>query len=97
MNFLGLIQRAGKLVSGADAVSLAIKAHQAKVVILTSDASENTVDKVQSLVKHDSKLILVRDFTSAELSHALGKKRKLVAVTDSGFSQALINKIEKGE
>lgn len=97
LNFLGLIQRAGKLVSGSDAVNLAIKAHQAKVVILASDASENTVDKVSSLLKHDKKIKLIRNLSSNELSHALGKKRKLVAVTDLGFSQALIKKIDEGE
>ncbi len=92
-----MIQRAGKLVSGYDAVSLAIKAHQAKVVILAKDASDNTADKILSLTKHDQAIKLVRELTSSELSHALGKKRKLVAVTDLGFSKALIRKIDEGE
>lgn len=97
MNFLGLIQKAGKLTSGYDGVKLAMAKHQGKIVLMASDISENTKDKILSVAQHDPNVRVVQDFTSKELSQALGRKRKLVAVTDSGFSKALIKKLNEGE
>lgn len=98
MNFLGLIQRAGKLVSGFDGVKLGLIRHQLKVVVIAQDASSNTRDKIDALLKHNPDVKVIDSLTSTELSSALGKKRKLVGITDKGFSKALIKKMnEEGE
>lgn len=44
--------------------------------------------------KKDVKLVDV--FSSAEITQALGKERKLVSVTDSGFSKAMIKNLNEG-
>ncbi|EFO70491.1 hypothetical protein HMPREF9211_0295 [Lactobacillus iners LactinV 01V1-a] len=38
-----------------------------------------------------------RQFSTAELSHIMGKNRKILAVTDSGFAKAIMKKINEGE
>ncbi|WP_342455632.1 L7Ae/L30e/S12e/Gadd45 family ribosomal protein [Caloramator sp. Dgby_cultured_2] len=41
-SFIGLMQKAGKLSSGDDAVEIEIKKKKAMLVIIAEDASENT-------------------------------------------------------
>lgn len=93
LNFLGLIQRAGKLVTGFDAVKLGLMHKKIKVIFIASDLSENTKEKLNFLNRKQH--VPIYDMLSSkQLSSALGKERKIVAVTDQGFSQAIVKKIE---
>ena len=84
LNLLGLAQKAGKLATGFDAVKISLSKNQAKLIFIGNDVSQNTKDK------------LVDTFSSAEITQALGKERKLVSVTDSGFSKAMIKNLNEG-
>ena len=95
LNLLGLAQRAGKLIIGYDAVKPALLQHQIKVLILAKDLSDNTKDKIMSIAKHNKNLLILNEFSSEELKSALGKKRKLLAIKDIGFSQAITKLIDK--
>ena len=54
-SLLGLCQKAGKLVSGEFAVEKAVKGGNAKIVIISADASENTAKKFRDkCVYYDS-------------------------------------------
>ena len=86
LNLLGLAQKAGKLATGFDAVKISLSKNQAKLIFVGSDVSQNTKDK----------LALVDVFSSAEITQALGKERKLVSVTDAGFSKAMIKNLNEG-
>ena len=78
---LGLAQRAGKLISGEELVIKAVQSGQARLVFLANDAGSNvtkkTTDKVSTV------------FNALELSMAIGKPRKTVAVVDAGFSKKM--------
>lgn len=90
-----MIQRAGKLITGFDAVKLGLTHHKLKIIFIASDLSENTKEKLEFLNRKQH--VPVCDlFTAEELTNALGKKRKIVAVADPGFSQAVIKKLNKG-
>ena len=66
-----------------------------KIIFIGNDVSQNTKDKLNFLIrKKDVKL--VDTFSSAEITQALGKERKLVSVTDSGFSKAMIKNLNEG-
>lgn len=90
LNLLGLAQRAGRLISGTDLVQTQMA--QAKLVLIAAELSHSTTEKVAQAAQAHS-VPLIKIFTGAELSHAIGRQRKVVAVTDAGFAQALIKKI----
>lgn len=95
LNLLGLAQRAGKLATGFDAVKLALNKNQVKLIIIGSDVSQNTKDKLAFLLRK-KKIETIKIFSSQEITQALGKERKLVAVTDSGFSKAIKKNLNEG-
>ncbi|GFZ27197.1 L7Ae/L30e/S12e/Gadd45 family ribosomal protein [Lactobacillus corticis] len=95
LNFLGLIKKAGKLVSGTETVLLGIKAQKVKLVVIASDCQANTLEKVERACRLNH-LELVQTFTAAEIGHAIGQKRKVLGILDQGFSLALMKKIKEG-
>ncbi|WP_290078807.1 L7Ae/L30e/S12e/Gadd45 family ribosomal protein [Lactobacillus taiwanensis] len=95
LNLLGLAQRAGKLATGFDAVKLALNKNQVKLIFIGSDVSQNTKDKLAFLLRK-KKIETIEIFSSQEITQTLGKERKLVAVTDSGFSKAIKKNLNEG-
>ena len=95
LHLLGLAQRAGKLATGFDAVKLALNKNQVKLIFIGSDVSQNTKDKLAFLLRK-KKIETIEIFSSQEITQALGKERKLVAVTDSGFSKAIKKNLNEG-
>ncbi|WEV70283.1 ribosomal L7Ae/L30e/S12e/Gadd45 family protein [Lactobacillus sp. ESL0785] len=95
LNLLGLAQRAGKLVSGLEIVLVGIKAKQVKVVILANDSHADTTEKVTRIAKQND-VHIISAFNSSELSRAIGKERKVLGLTDTGFCKALVQKINEG-
>ncbi|HFR3170773.1 TPA: YlxQ-related RNA-binding protein [Streptococcus suis] len=88
LNLLGLAQRAGRLVSGEDLVVEAIQKGQAKLVFLAEDAAGNLSKKVTDK-SHIYQVEVVTVFSTLELSAAVGKARKVLAVTDAGFTKKM--------
>ncbi|HFI0255792.1 TPA: YlxQ-related RNA-binding protein [Streptococcus suis] len=88
LNLLGLAQRAGRLVSGEDLVVEAIQKQQAKLVFLAADAGPNLSKKVTDK-SHTYHVEVVTAFSTLELSAAVGKARKVLAVTDTGFTKKM--------
>lgn len=87
-NLLGLSQRAGKLISGEELVVKAIQHQQAKLVFLANDAGPNVTKKVTDKSNY-YKVEVSTVFSALELSVALGKPRKVVAIADAGFSKKM--------
>jgi ribosomal protein L7Ae-like RNA K-turn-binding protein len=86
---LGLAMRAGKLVSGEETVLKAVRAGDAKLVVLAKDASDNTGKKLADKCGSYN-VPLVVGFTRFELGGAVGKpERVMFAVTDQGFADMI--------
>lgn len=95
LNLLGLAMRAGKIVVGEDFVVKVIRKQKDVLIFLAKDTGVHTSKKIMDKAKFYG-VPVVRLFTFEELSHAIGKSRKVLAVVDSGFSkqmQLLVNKI----
>ena len=94
LNLLGIATRAGKLTTG-DSFSLnEIQSKRAKIVILASDASDNTRKKfLDKCLYYDIPIFTV--FTKEEISRAVGKNRAVCAISDSGFSAKLQELLSK--
>ncbi|MGT2933905.1 YlxQ-related RNA-binding protein [Streptococcus catagoni] len=87
-NLIGLAQRAGRVISGEELVIKAIQNQKAKLVFLANDAGPNVTKKVRD--KSNSYNVEVSTvFNTLELSSALGKPRKVLAIADAGFSKKM--------
>lgn len=95
---LGLAMRAGRVISGEEAVLEAIRSGEAKLVVLASDASENTKKKFRDKCSHYN-VMLMTGGTRFELGAAIGKTERVVlAVTDEGFAALIAgNKQNRAE
>lgn len=95
LNLLGLCQKAGKLVSGSEIVSVGTKTKKVKLIILAQDSHADTTAKIFKVGKQNNVLV-INEFNSNEISQAIGKKRKVLGITDTGFCKALLQKIDEG-
>lgn len=95
LNLLGLAERAGKLVSGMEIVLVGLKAKKVKLVILANDCHADTTEKINRVAKQNS-VAVISNFDSGEISHAVGKNRKVLGISDTGFCKALTQKINEG-
>lgn len=87
LNLLGLATKAGKLVSGEETVLTDVKKRQVKLVIVATDCSDNTKKKMTDKCKF-YKVLCIEQFTTAEISYSIGKKRSIVAFVDHGFASS---------
>ncbi|CTI27247.1 L7A family ribosomal protein [Streptococcus pneumoniae] len=92
-NLLGLAQRAGRIISGEELVVKAIQDGKAKLVFLAHDAGPNLTKKIQDK-SYYYQVEIVTVFSTLELSIAVGKSRKVLAVTDAGFTKKMRSLME---
>lgn len=102
LSLLGFAQKAGKLATGDETCELYLKRKKVKLILLASDAAENTLDKwLRTANTHNVPAYIIADREA--LSQAIGKvNRTVVAVLDSGFAKQLEklmreSGIDKGE
>lgn len=88
LNLVGLSRRAGKLISGEDLVIKAIQNGKAKLVLVSHDASANLIKKITDKSNYYG-VKVSQIFSEDELSKAIGQNRKVVAITDNGFSKKM--------
>ena len=92
-NLLGLAQRAGRIISGEELVIKAIQEGKAKLVFLAHDAAPNLSKKIKDK-SHYYQVDVSTVFSTLELSIAVGKSRKVLAVTDAGFTKKMRSLME---
>ena len=88
-SLISLCQKAGKLVSGETACEKALQAGTAKLVLISTDASERTKKKFINKSFY-YKVACRVCYSKDEISHCIGKSnRAVVVITDKGFAKAL--------
>ena len=93
---IGLAARAGKAVSGSDAVTGAVRAGNVKLLIITKDISGNSLDKVLRNITGTDEIPCYSFGSSDELGVALGKPaRAVAAITDKSFADGISAILEK--
>jgi ribosomal protein L7Ae-like RNA K-turn-binding protein len=94
LSLLGLSARSRNLVSGEFSTEKAVKAGKAELVIVSSDASDNT----KKLFSDKCRFYGIPFYlygTKAELGRAIGKEiRSSVAVMDKGLAETIIKRLE---
>ena len=95
LSFIGLCMRAGKLQAGDGKTTDAVRKNKAYLVLMSDDASENTVKKYRNMCEGRNVPILTicgRD----ELGAAIGREFAVTAaVTDKGFAGRIIELAER--
>lgn len=95
LSMLGLALKAGKLVSGEFSTEKAIKSGNAYLVIISEDASKNTVKKFTNSCAY-YKVPILAISTKERLGCAIGKgQRSSMAILDEGFAKAITKKMEE--
>ncbi len=91
---MGLANRARKIISGEELSLKEIRSGKAKLVLLSKDASANTVKKITDKCK--SYEVPFRMMENREvLGHAIGKEaRVVVAILDGGFAKKLLTLLD---
>ena len=87
-NLLGLAQRAGRVISGEELVVKAIQTGQAQLIFLAKAAGSNLTKKVTDKSNYYN-IEVSTVFSALELSIAIGRKRKVLAIVDTGFSKKM--------
>ncbi len=95
LNLLGLAFKAGKIESGEDNVIAILRKSKAQIVFVGNDSSPKTIDNF-SRKCYFYKVPCNTDYTTDQLSTAIGKNRHIICLTDQGFYKAL-KKYLRGE
>jgi len=89
LSMIGLATKAGKVVSGEFSTERAVKGRKALMVIMASDASENTKKNFRDMCVY-YKVPYVVYGTKESLGRAMGKEvRASLALMDPGFTKAI--------
>ncbi|HIW72214.1 MAG TPA: ribosomal L7Ae/L30e/S12e/Gadd45 family protein [Candidatus Levilactobacillus faecigallinarum] len=88
LQLLGLVRRAGKLVTGESFVLAAVRDQSAKLVLMASDAGASSQKQFRDKTTSYG-VALDESFTKDQLSTAIGSSRTVIAITDPGFVRKL--------
>ena len=86
LSFLGIARKAGKLCFGKDAALEAIRKGKAKLVLLSSDLSEKTAEKMQMLCFESETSLLTMEETMDQLETIFRRRTGILCITDAGFA-----------
>ena len=90
--YIGIAQKAGKVVAGGTMVLEALKRKDVALVIIAEDAAESVNEEIQ---KACGTVTVIRWQTKAELGLYTGKSpRGAIAILDKGFAKAILEQVE---
>jgi len=93
---LGFAKKAGKITSGEGITLENIKNSRVKLVILASDASDNTSKRIKDKSSYRN-IQVIETLDRYEIGNAIGlDERVVLGITDRGFADS-IKKIVGGE
>lgn len=95
LSLLGLATRARKVITGEELVIKEVRRKRIYVILLSSDASENTKKKIlDKCAYYNVPARIVSDRRT--LGRAVGKdERVVIGITDKGFAQKIIAYIDQ--
>ena len=93
LSLLGLATRASAVSSGEFMTEKAVKEGRARLVIVGTDASDNTKNMFRNMCEY-YKVPMEIYGTKEELGHWIGKAyRASICILDEGFAKAVLKKI----
>ncbi len=97
-SLLGLALRAGRLAVGEEPVGTACRDHKGYLLLLASDAADNTIRRALSFCQAGNTISLQLPLTKAELGSGVGRSScAMLAITDVGFAAAVAKKLAQAD
>lgn len=91
---MGLAQRAGKCVSGAELCERAIREGGARLLLIDAEASAATAERFEALAGAKG----IETLTIPGVGRAIGKEdRRVCAIMDQGFADAILGRINRNK
>ena len=91
---IGLARKAGKAEVGEESVAAAATAHKSRLILLSSDAAENTAKRAHRLGESGNCPVVTLPLSKAELGAALGRGScAVMALTDVGLAAGVMKKL----
>ncbi len=98
LSLIGLARRGGNVQIGEDPVGTLCRAGKAKLLLLASDAAENTVHRAAGFARPGGVPVIQLPYSKAELGYALGRAScAMAALSDAGFSIRFLQKLHQTE
>lgn len=93
MSMMSMAAKAGKIASGEFSVEKAVKENKAYLVIVSEDASNNTIKKFSNMCFF-YKVPMYIYGTKESLGHNIGREaRASVAILDEGFANSIVKNL----
>lgn len=90
---ISLANKAGKLVTGEDAVRNSIRGGKVKLAIVSEDASDNTKKRISNSAAFYNVFLMIWGLKE-EFGSNIGKSaRSVLGITDENFSKSLKEKL----
>ena len=98
-SLLGLALRAGRLAVGEEPVGAACRGHKAYLLLLASDAADNTIRRASHFSQSAKNTICLQlPLTKAELGSGLGRTAcAMAALTDVGCAAAVAQRLAQSD
>lgn len=96
LRMIGLSMRAGKLEFGANLAVSAIRSpNKPKLVLMASDASDNTRKKITDSCSYHEVRLVDTEYSGDVFAKTIGKTFDVMvlAIMDEGFAKSIISKI----
>lgn len=94
LSLLGLCMRGGRLAVGEEPVEAVARARDARILLVASDAADNTRRRCRHFAEAGDCLWLTLPFTKAELGRAVGRSAAaIVAITDIGLAANVVHRL----
>ena len=98
LSLIGLCLRGRNLEVGEEPVEAVSRARDARVILLASDAAENTARRVQRFAETGQCVWLRVPFTKRELGQATGRESlAIAAITDAPLALAMLQSLPEPE
>ncbi len=95
LGFIGLCMRAGKLAAGDGRTAEAVRRNKAHLVLMSGDASENTVKKYRNMCESRG-IPIITLCGRGRFGAAIGREYAVTAaVTDKGFADRITELAER--
>ncbi len=95
INYLSLARKAGRIEVGEEPTGAAARAQHARLVILASDAPDNTCRRARNFISGTSQQLITVPFTKEEIGAALGRSVvSMAAITDPTLALAFVKALD---
>ena len=94
MSLIGIAKKAGKVISGTDMAVESVRSgrkNSVKLLLLASDASKNTLKRIENTSAYYQVPVIKLVVDKAELARITGHSSALsvIGITDAGFAKAM--------